>query len=99
LVFGRSPCATFYAFYIFIYIIQLIGEGLPVKTVHLLTLMRTVIKTAGDFWTKYECDEIFDIKYVTVDSNYARQNILTEMLCRSLSIARISGLKVREIFY
>merc|ERR1712150_242482 len=37
-----------------------------------------------------------DIKYVAVDSNYARQNILTEMLKRSLSLAKISGLKVAK---
>ena len=64
------------------------------KTVHLLTLMRNVLKTAGDFWSRYQCDEMFDIKYVTVDSEYARQNILTEMLQRSLCLARILGLKV-----
>ena len=67
---------------------------LSTKTVHVLSLMRTVIKTAGDFWTKYQCNEILDIKYVTVDSDYSRQNILTEMLLRSLSLARIFGLKV-----
>ena len=66
------------------------------KTVHLLTLMRNVLKTAGDFWSRYQCDEMFDIKYVTVDSEYARQNILTEMLQRSLCLAHILGLKVSK---
>ena len=66
------------------------------KTVHLLTLMRNVLKTAGDFWSRYQCDEMFDIKYVTVDSEYARKNILTEMLQRSLCLAHILGLKVSK---
>ena len=72
------------------------GEDLPMKTVHLLSLMRNVLKTAGNFWSRYQCDEIFDIKYVTVDSEYARQNILTEMLQRSLCLAHILGLKVSK---
>ena len=72
------------------------GEDLPMKTVHLLTLMRNVLKTAGDFWSRYQCDEMFDIKYVTVDSEYARKNILTEMLQRSLCLAHILGLKVSK---
>ena len=67
---------------------------MSVITIHLLRLMRNVIKSAGDFWSKYKCDELLDIKYVAVDANYARQNILTEMLKRSLSLAKISGLKV-----
>ena len=70
------------------------GEEMSVITIHLLRLMRNVIKSAGDFWSKYKCDELLDIKYVAVDANYARQNILTEMLKRSLSLAKISGLKV-----
>ena len=76
----------------------LIGKDLPIKTLHFLTLMRTIIKAAGDFWTKYDCEEIFNIKYVTVDSDYTRQNILTEMVTRSLGIARLLGIKVCEGF-
>ena len=66
------------------------------KTVHLLSLMRNVLKMAGDFWSRYQCDEMFDIKYVTVDSEYAKQNILKEMLQRSLYLAHILGLKVSK---
>ena len=72
------------------------GENLPMKTVHLLSLMRNVLKMAGDFWSRYQCDEMFDIKYVTVDSEYAKQNILKEMLQRSLYLAHILGLKVSK---
>ena len=71
---------------------------MPITTIHLFELMRTVINGAGDFWSKYECDEILDIKYVTVDSKYSRQNILKEMLNRSLTLAKALGLKVHEIF-
>ena len=78
------------------FIFQTSGEEMSIKTVHLLKLMRTVIQLAGDFWSRYKCDELFDIKYVTVDSNYSRQNILPEMVKRSLTLANISGLKVRS---
>ena len=67
---------------------------MSIKTVHLLKLMRSVVQSSGDFWSRYKCDELFDIKYVAVDSNYSRQNILTEMVKRSLTLANISGLKV-----
>ena len=56
--------------------------------------MRDLIKSAGDFWGRYECKEIFYIKFVAVDVAYGRQNILREMLIRSLSIASALGLKV-----
>ena len=70
---------------------------MSIKTVHIAVLLRNLLKAAGDFWSKYQCNEIFDIKYVTVDPDYARQNILREMILRSLSIARLLGLKVGRI--
>ena len=70
---------------------------MSIKTVHYLVLVRNLFKAAGDFWSKYQCNEMFDMKYAAVDADYERQNILGEMLLRSLSIARLLGLKVRSI--
>ena len=43
---------------------------------------------------KYKCNEILDIKYVTVASDYTRQHISTQMLMRCLKLAQILGVKV-----
>ena len=53
---------------------------MPLETDHYLRLKRNLLKCAGDFWTKYDCDELLDAKIGAVDSNYGKKGLAGDMI-------------------
>ena len=67
---------------------------MPLETAHYLSLKRNLLKFSGDFWTKYDCDELLDAKIGAVDSNYGKKGLAGGMILANLAIGNVLGLKV-----
>ena len=54
----------------------------------------------GDFWTKYNCDEVLDIKIGAVDAEYRNIGLGKEMRLKTMDLAKVLGLEVGvRMFY
>ena len=64
------------------------------ETALLYTLKRNLLKSVGDFWTKYNCDEVLDIKIGAVDAEYRNIGLGKEMRLKTMDLAKVLGLEV-----
>ena len=75
-----------------------LGYEIPLETVHHLCLKRNLLQNAGDFWEKFDCDEVLDVKIGAVDSTYGKKGLGADMILANLSIGKVLGLKVKTSF-
>jgi len=68
-------------------------NGYEEATVHLITLERSLIQSVGDFWTKYDCNEVLEIKFLNVDTKYGKRGIGKELIRRTIHMGKIFGIK------
>ncbi len=59
----------------------------------IMTVLHGVNEKAGDVFSQLETDLIFDIKMVTTDKEQRRGGLGTDLLGRSLSLAKTLGYK------
>lgn len=60
---------------------------------HILTVLYRVNQAAGDVFKEMETDMFFDIKMVTTDKTQRRGGLATDLLRRSVELARNLGFK------
>ena len=60
---------------------------------HIMTVLYYVNQKAGNLFDEMESDVIFDIKMVTTDKNQRRGGLATDLLRRSVELARNLGFK------
>ena len=74
-----------------------LGYTIPLETVHYMCLKRHLLQCTGDFWAKFNCEEILDIRLGAVDSNYGNKGLGREMLEANLSLGKVLGIKVNYV--
>ena len=62
-----------------------------------MCLKRHLLQCTGDFWAKFNCEEILDIRLGAVDSNYGNKGLGREMLEANLSLGKVLGIKVNYV--
>ena len=80
------------------YFLFVLGYEIPLETVHHLCLKRNLLQNAGDFWEKFDCDEVLDVKIGAVDSNYWKKGLGGDMILANLSIGKLLGIEVNSTY-
>lgn len=60
---------------------------------HIMAVLYAVNQSSGDLFTDMETDVFFDIKMVTTDKKQRRGGLATDLLRRSVELARNLGFK------
>ena len=68
--------------------------GYEEATAHLVALQRSLIQSVGDFWTKYDCYEVLEIKFLAVDTKYGKRGIGKELIWRTIAMGKVFGIRV-----
>ena len=62
-----------------------------------MCLKRHLLQCTGDFWAKFNCDEVLDVRLGAVDSKYGNKGLGREMIEANLSLGKVLGIKVNYI--